>query len=437
MTDNEAHKVVIVGGGAGGLELACKLGRKFGPQHVVLIDKDGGHIWKPSLHEVAAGTLDIHREGLSYFMLAKDCGFTFVLGEFETLDRQSRTVHVKAVVSDTQQEIFPARDIPYDTLVLAVGSKSNFFNTPGAEEFAIALDSTQEAERFRLRLLHEIVAASRRKADDPGHVLHIGIVGGGATGVELAAELLEAFSDSVFYGIHTLQPGKDIRILLLEGGQRILSALPEKMSAAAQQLLIDRGVAVKTSVRVAAVERDALVDSEGNRYPAQLCVWAAGIKAPDFLAGLGLGANRVGQIVVDGSLRTTDPAIFAFGDCAQAPWVGTERHLPARAQVAHQQADFLLETMAKRIRGERPAGTREFRFRDYGSLVSVGHSRGVGSLMGVLSGKNWFVEGMLARLMYMSLHLMHHWAVLGPVRTGLLAIGRLLLKRSAPRVKLH
>lgn len=437
MTDNRTHRVVIVGGGAGGLELACKLGRKFGPRHVALIDKDGDHIWKPSLHEVAAGTLDIHREGLSYFMLARDCGFTFILGELSGLDREARIAHVNAVLSDTRQEVFPAREIPYDTLVLAVGSKSNFFNTPGAAEFAIALDSTAEAERFRLRLLHEIVAASRRKDQDPDHVLHIGIVGGGATGVELAAELLEAFSDSVFYGLHALQPGKDIRIILLEGGERILSALPEKMSAAAQQLLIDRGVAVKTSVRVAAVEADALVDGEGHRYPAQLCVWAAGIKAPELLAQLGLETNRIGQVVVDGSLRTADPAIFAFGDCAQAPWAGTGRSLPARAQVAHQQANFLLDAMRDRIRGAAPSKPREFRFRDYGSLVSVGHNRGVGSLMGVLSGKNWFVEGMLARLMYMSLHLMHHRAVLGPLRTGLLAIGRLLLKRSAPRVKLH
>lgn len=440
MTEAQSHKVVIVGGGAGGLELAAKLGRKFGPDHVVLVDKSGGHIWKPSLHEVAAGTLDIHREGLSYFMLAKDCGFTFILGELDAVDRDAASIRLKPVLTDLNEEIFPARTLHYDTLVLAVGSKSNFFGTPGAKAFAIALDSTEEAERFRLHLLHELVSAYRRKASDPAHVLNIGIVGGGATGVELAAELLESFKDLVFYGLN-LDPHKDVRITLLEGADRILSALPPKMSAAAHELLVSRGITVKTSVRVAEVQQDALIDSDGHRYPVDVCVWAAGIEAPPLLKEFGLETNRLNQLIVDESLRTSDPAIFAMGDCAQAPWDGKDRPLPARAQVAHQQATFLLATLEQRITGRRTAGKeasrRRFRFKDYGSLVSVGHNRGIGSLMGVLSGKNWFVEGWLARLMYMSLHLMHHLAVLGPVRTGTLAVGRLLMKRGAPRVKLH
>jgi NADH dehydrogenase len=436
MTDIDEHRVVVVGGGAGGLELAAKLGRKFGPNHVLLVDKADGHIWKPSLHEVAAGTLDIHREGLSYFMLAKDCGFTFIYGELQSIDRQGKQLLLKPVYSAAHEEIFPARSQPYDTLVLAVGSKSNFFGTPGAAEFAIALDSTEEAERFRQRLLHELVMADRRKSVEPDYVLDIGIVGGGATGVELAAELLEACADAAFYGLNKLKPGTDIRITLLEGSDRILSALPEKMSAAAHKLLVERGVAVQTSVRVAEVRQDALIDSEGRSYPVDLCVWAAGIEAPAFLKELGLETNRINQVVVDAGLHTSDPSIYAMGDCAQAPWHGEQGALPARAQVAHQQASFLMAEMEQRIRGGH-GQKRIFRFRDYGSLVSVGHSKGVGSLMGVLSGKNWFVEGLLARLMYMSLHLMHHLAVLGPLRTGALALGRLLAKRGAPRVKLH
>ncbi|NYT45989.1 NAD(P)/FAD-dependent oxidoreductase [Pollutimonas thiosulfatoxidans] len=431
------HQVVIVGGGAGGLELAARLGRKFGPRHVVLIDRSDAHIWKPSLHEVAAGTLDIHREGLSYFMLAKDCGFTFVLGEVEAVDSKARQVQIKPVYADTGEEIFSSRTLPYHTLVMSVGSKSNFFGTPGAAEHAIALDSTAEAERFRLKLLHLLVAANRRKADDPSLQLNIGIVGGGATGVELAAELLEALDDAVFYGLNQLDPKRDIRIVLLEGADRILSALPPKMSAAAQRLLEDRGVTVRTSVRVAAVGEHELTDAEGRSYPVDLCVWAAGIKAPAWLRDLGLETNRVNQLVVDRYLRTTDPDIYAIGDCAQAPWQGQEGALPARAQVAHQQVGYLIDVLDARIRGAEDRPAKGFRFRDYGSLVSVGHSRGVGSLMGVLSGKSWFVEGLLARWMYMSLHLMHHFAVLGPVRTATLAIGRLLTKRGAPRVKLH
>ncbi len=436
MKQTGSHKVVIVGGGAGGLELAAKLGKKFGPEHVFLVDKAGDHIWKPSLHEVAAGTLDIHREGLSYFMLAKDKGFTFIFGEVTHVDRDARLIQLKPVFSDQNIEIFPARNLHYDTLVLAVGSKSNFFGTPGAAEHAIALDSTDEAERFRLRLLHQLVTANQKKTERADYVLKIGIVGGGATGVELAAELRESCADAIFYGLNSLDPQNDIQITLLEGSDRILSALPEKMSSAAQQLLIDRGIQVKTSVRVARVEPDALYDADGVRYPVDLCVWAAGIEAPVFLKQLRLETNRINQLVVDRSLRTADPAVFVMGDCAQVPWDDTTRFLPARAQVAHQQANFLLPVMTRRIQGLQ-FEQGHFRFRDYGSLVSVGHSRGVGSLMGVLSGKSWFVEGLLARTMYMSLHLMHHLAILGLARTSALALGRILMKRGAPRVKLH
>jgi NADH dehydrogenase len=430
-----AHKVVIIGGGAGGLELAAKLGRQFGPAHVVLVDKSAYHIWKPSLHEVAAGTLDIHREGLSYAMLAKDCGFTYVHGEVTQIDREARTIEIKALDDEKGVQLLPGRSLAYNTLVMAVGSKCNFFNTPGAAEFAVALDSTSQAESFRLRLLRALMTADQIKAANADHKVHIAIVGGGATGVELAAELTEACVDIAYYGLTHLDPRKDVCITILEGAPRILAPLPEKLSIAAHELLSQRGVTIKTKVRVASVAESDVSDTEGNRYPADLCVWAAGIEAPAFLAGLGLPVNRINQLIVDSGMRSEDPDIFAFGDCAQVKWFD-DKFLPARAQVAHQQATFLCKALSARIKGE-PVPTRAFEFHDHGSLVSVGQNQGVGSLMGVLLGKSLFVEGLIARLMYMSLHLMHHMAFLGAVRTSMLAIGRLFLRRSAPRVKLH
>lgn len=430
-----ARKVVIIGGGAGGLELAAKLGRQFGPRQIILVDKSAYHIWKPSLHEVAAGTLDIHREGLSYAMLAKDCGFTYVHGEVVHIDRATQTILVKALDSEQGVQLLPGRSLQYDTLVLAVGSKCNFFNTPGAAEHAVALDSTSQAESFRMRLLRAMMTADQAKASDPEHKVHIAIVGGGATGVELAAELTEACADIAYYGLTHLDPSKDVCITILEGAPRILAPLPEKLSIAAHSLLTQRGVNVKTKVRVASVSADAVCDTEGNRFPADLCVWAAGIEAPAFLADLGLPVNRINQLVVDANMRSEDPNVFAFGDCAQVKWF-EDKFLPARAQVAHQQASFLCAVLSASLKGQ-PAPKQAFQFHDHGSLVSVGQSQGVGSLMGVLLGKSLFVEGLIARLMYMSLHLMHHMAFLGAVRTGMLAVGRLFLSRSAPRVKLH
>lgn len=429
----DVYKLVIVGGGAGGLELAVKLGRRFGPEHIILVDRSTFHIWKPSLHEVAAGTLDSYREGLSYFMLAKDHGFTFMAGEMSHMDLGAKTIALEPVMAGGR-EIFPARNVAYDTAVLAVGSGSNFFNTPGAKEFAIAIDSTEQAEYFRQRLLQEAARVNRCKK--AGCVLNIAIVGGGATGVELAAELVEACAEFAFYGLDQFESTSDVKISLLEGAPRLLSALPQKMSDAARQLLLDRGIDVKTSVKVVSVAANGLSDARGDYYPADLCVWAAGIEVPVFLTRLGLTVNRLNQLVVDASLRTSDPAVFAMGDCAQAPWNGEGRFVPARAQAAHQQADFLLPVLAALIQG-RDTGKPVFKFHDYGSLVSIGRRRGLGSLMGVFWGKNWFVEGLLARIMYMNLHLMHHLAVLGFLRTGFLAIGRLLLKRNTPRVKLH
>lgn len=239
------HRVVIVGGGAGGLELAAKLGRRFGPRHVVLVDSSTDHIWKPSLHEVAAGTLDIHREGLSYAMLAKDSGFSFIHGELLNVDRIARNIHLAAVHDDEQHEIFPERHVAYDTLVLAVGSRSNFFGTPGAREYAVVLDSTEQAERFRKLFLRKLVRTTYQPAGS-SEPLEIAIVGGGATGVELAAELVEATKNIHYYGLQDTDPTRSVRITLLEGAVRILAALPPKMSTAAQGLLEERGIRVKT-----------------------------------------------------------------------------------------------------------------------------------------------------------------------------------------------
>ena len=430
--------IVVVGGGAGGLELACKLGRKLGPAKVTLVDSRLYHIWKPSLHEVAAGTLDIHQEGLSYQMLAHDNGFTFVYGPMTGLDKGERRLSVGAILGPGGEEVLPERTIEYAALVIAVGSTSNYFNVPGAREHTISLNATEDAEQFSLRLLRLLAMAEQRKGE--GHLdangIDIVIIGGGATGVELAAELREASGVYASYGFRHLHPSRDVRLTLLEGAPRILAPLPERVSAAALKLLQERGIAVVTDCRVAAIEAGAVIDADGTRYHADLCVWAAGIKAPDLLAKLGLPLARAGQLEVDSFLRVTgESAIYAFGDCAAC--IDRDGHpVPPRAQAAHQQADFLVDLLLRQAQGKE-APKLGYAYRDYGSLVSFGQSTTVGSLMGALKGLSWFVEGYFARLMYISLHLLHHRAVLGAVRTGVLAMARFLIRRTTPLVKLH
>jgi NADH dehydrogenase len=434
-------KIVIVGGGAGGLELACKLGRKLGAEAVALVDCRLFHIWKPSLHEVAAGTLDVHQEGLSYQMLAHDNGFTFVYGPLLALDAARRRLTVGAIYSGDgadparREEVLPQRQVGYDSLVLAVGSTSNYFGVPGAADHTISLNATEDAERFRLTLLKLLTQAELQKDTRPEAGVDIVIIGGGATGVELAAELREASGVYATYGFRRLRAERDVRITLLEGAPRILAPLPEKVSSAALALLRQRAVKVVTDTRVTAVGADAVTAGEVV-YPAHIVVWAAGIQAPDFLRELGLPTVKSGQVEVGGNLAVTgSDHIFALGDCAAC--TGPDGKLvPPRAQAAHQQADYLFDTFMRQHAG-KPPPARPYVYRDYGSLVSFGQTTTVGSLMGSLKGLSWFVDGFVARLMYVSLHLLHHRAVLGTVRTGVLALARFLIKRTTPLVKLH
>jgi len=427
---------VIVGGGAGGLELACKLGRKLGPASVVLVESRLVHIWKPSLHEVAAGTLDPNQEGLSYQMLAHDNGFSFVYGAMTGLDSAHRLVTVGPINTERAEQVLPERAIGYASLVLAVGSTANHFGVPGAEQHTISLNATEDAERFRLTLLRLLTMAELRKSEGRAAGVDVVIIGGGATGVELAAELREASGVYASYGFHHLQPMRDVRITLLEGAPRILAPLPERVAAAALKLLGKRAITVVSGCRVTAIEPGKVTDREGNVYPADLCVWAAGIKAPGFLGTLGLPTAKGGQLAVDAFLRVKGfDGIYALGDCA-ACTDGDGKPVPPRAQAAHQQADFLADALLRQAAGKAPRD-KPYVYRDYGSLVSFGRTSGVGSLMGSLKGLSWFVEGFFARMMYTSLHLLHHKAVLGALRTGVLALARFLIKRTTPLVKLH
>lgn len=428
-------RIVIVGGGAGGLELAARLGRRHGPHAVTLIDSRPYHIWKPSLHEVAAGTLDIHQEGLSYLVLAHICHFSFILGPMLNIDRAAKTLTVGALNGPEGKEIIPERTVPYDTLVMAIGSKANFFGTPGAQEHAVTLDNVEAAETFRLQILEAMVRVDQAKASNPAAHLNLVIVGGGATGVELAVELREASHVVSAYSLSSFDPKQDLSITLIEGAPRILAALPERISEAAHNRLESLNIHVETGCAVASVAADHVSTRDGRRFDADLCLWAAGIQAPALLEKLTLPLHRNGQILVDEHLRTPDPAIYAMGDCAAAPW--TEgRLVPARAQAAHQQASYLARHFDAQIKGEQP-DNKPYVYEDHGSLVSLGQDAGVGSLMGKLTGRGLFLSGMLARLMYMSLHLMHHRAILGVSRTISLALARLLVRRTHSRVKLH
>lgn len=433
----DLSSILIVGGGAGGLELACKLGRKFGPDRVTLIDAKMYHIWKPSLHEVAAGTLDIHQEGLSYPMLAHNNGFNFVLGAMQGLNTERKEVQVAAVRDDVGDEVLPPRVLQFGTLVISVGSQSNYFGVKGAQDYTISLDGPQQAENFRLRMLKQLATLDQRKKDEPDARLNIVIIGAGATGVELAAELREASHVHSRYGFQRINAAEDVTITILEGAPSILPVLPDSVSSAALRLLEERHIKVVNNCKVVEISPKQVEDANGVRYKADLCVWAAGIKAPSWLAELGLPVNKNNQLEVQGDLRVKGQSdIFSLGDCAACIQPDGSM-VPPRAQSAHQQADYIYKILLNEERGKAPS-SKPYLYKDHGSLVSLGSRSSVGSLMGGLfKASSMFVEGFFARSMYASLHLMHHYAVLGGLKTFLLAVARFLVKRATPLVKLH
>jgi NADH dehydrogenase len=422
--------VVVVGGGAGGLELASRLGRKLGSRHgrekVLLVDRSAFHIWKPTLHEVAAGTLDVHQEGLSYMVLARRNHFSFAMGDLATLDAERRSLALSEIRDADGQVVVPARTLSFTWLVLALGSGSNSFGTPGIEH-AYLLENVRDAQHFHTDWLN----ACARAAFSPARVLGVAIVGGGATGVELSAELIEAHAEML--GSLGREQHFRLDITLVEGGPRILGGLPEKISDQARLALERKQVRVRTGTRVTQISRAALHTPEGE-IAADLIVWAAGIKAAEANARLGLAVNALNQFVVNERLETSSPHILALGDCAACPWQ-EGKLVPARAQAAHQQADYLTQVLAARLEEREVA--QPFVYRDFGSLVSLGDNKGVGNLMGGLMGRNFFVEGLIAKWMYMSLHLMHHRAILGMGKTAVLALARLLQQRVSGRLKLH
>jgi len=432
-------QIVIVGGGAAGLELAAKLGRRYGRKHhdIILVDRTRTHIWKPLLHEVATGSLDANMDEVGYRSHCHRWGYRYFYGTLASIDRTARQVNLAPVNDDKGKEVVAAHTIRYDYLVLAYGSVTNDFGTPGVAENCTFLDSHKQADAFRDRLLDQCLRVSRAMTASPSDNarVRIAIVGGGATGVELAAELFNAAEALGYYGLEVFD-GSRLEVTLIEAGPRILPALPERLAAAAHHELEALGVRVLTDTQVTASTAHGMDTRQGEVITADLQVWAAGVKAVSIAGGLdGLELARSGQVVVHPTLQSvTDERIFAMGDCAFCMLPGAERPVPPRAQAAHQMADVVFDNLKRLMTDKAPA---PFVYKDHGSLVSLSRFSTVGSLMGNLVGGKLAVEGRLARFIYLSLYRMHLIAIHGWIKgAALIAVGH-VNRIVRPRLKLH
>lgn len=434
---NAIPRIVIVGGGAGGLILASLLGRKLGKKgkaQITLVDAQLTHIWKPLLHEVAAGSLNPYEDELNYFAQGKRNGFIFQPGKMTGLDRDNKTILLDDMQDDAGGKLLDARSIAYDYLVIAVGSIANDFGTPGARQHCIYLDTRKQAERFHRTLLSHYYRA-KATGDSKGR-LGIAIIGAGATGVELAAEVHHAAEVLTRYGLDEIKPA-DVDITLLEAADRVLPALSEHISDAVQQELRHIGVNVMVGEKVTEITDSGIATASGAFIPAQIRVWSAGVQAPEILRGLGgLSNDRGNTLLVNEWLRTDDPAIFAFGDCASCTTrtvKGETVRVPPRAQTAFLQAQWLAKALPQMMAGKTPEA---FIYRDYGSLISLSTHTTIGRLMGNLTG-SINVEGRAARLAYLFLYRKHQAALYGWLRMLVFVIKDVLGRSFGPKLKMH
>ncbi len=437
--DPSLHRVVIVGGGAAGLQLATRLGEQLGKckaASITLVDRSRMHVWKPLLHEVAAGTLDSDVDAIAFIEHAVKHGYRYRIGALHGIDRKRKRIFVEPSFDDAGQQVTPRRMLGYDTLVIAVGSVCNDFGIEGASQHAIALDAPDQARRFNRDMINACLRANAQYEPLRPGQLHCVIVGGGATGCELAAELHKSMRDVAAHGLDRIDFDRLIRLTLIEASTRILAPLPESVALPTHRMLESLGIRVLVGRRVTALDVDGVTLDGGEYLPAELKVWAAGIKAPDFLRTLdGLETDVVNRLVVRDTLQTTlDDDIFAIGDCAACTLPGMSAAVPPRAQSAHQMAAAVQRSIGNRVRGRPPL---PFRYRDFGSLVNLSAYGTFGSLLGASAGRSVSVRGALARLMYRSLYRMHLNVVQGPVKTALDSITGLIARRTRPRVKLH
>ena len=429
------HGVVVVGGGAAGLELVTGLGDPGRRQRarVELVESCRTHLWKPMLHEVAAGSMDPGQYEVDYLAQAYWHGFHYRFGEMIGLDHSTRKVHLAATFNDEGLEISPPRSVGYDTLVIAIGSVINDFGTPGVAEHTVPLETAAQAARFHRRLVNACIHADAQEGQVQPGQLHVAIVGAGATGTELAAELHRAAREMVAFGLDHIDLERDIRLLNEAKASPVRIAGPHLRGNAS--FAEKMGIEVRTGARVIEVTAEGLRLADGSFIPSELVVWAAGVKAPEVLRHLdGLDVNRINQLVVEPTLQTRDPDIFAIGDCAACPRPGEPTPVPPRAQAAHQEANHMLRQIERRLRGEP---LRPYTYRDFGSLVWLGKYTTVGNLMGFLVGRSIFIEGLFVKAMYTSLHPLHERALHGTPRTLLQLLVRSLSHGTGPRVKLH
>lgn len=419
-----ARPVVIVGGGAGGSELAVRLASD-GHDNIRLIDRDETHVWKPRIHELAAGLRRGHVDELGYAGLAERWGFAFELGDLIGIDPAQCAITLAAVHDREGHTLVPERSVEYRALVLALGGVTPDLGVEGVLEHALMLDTPRDAEHLARRFSALLLAHARGVEN---RALDIVIVGSGATGVELGAHLA---TDAVSTSLAPRSALPEIRIRIVEAADTFMPGMDDDVRQAIGKRLTDAGVTIETGQQISKVTAHAVETDGGDQFPADLTVWATGRVGPPVAEDIeALSTHKKRQWRVHQTLQSLNSDhIFAFGDCACID----DDPAPPTAQAASDQAAHLADQLPRYLAGETPAA---FAFTDKGTLLSLGGAGSVGAVRGWLSD-DIQIRGRLARAAYRGLQRQHQLLLLGRVYGSIEIVSDMLGQAAGPRMKIY
>ena len=388
------HRVVILGGGFAGLNAAQKL--KRAPVDVTLIDRRNFHLFQPLMYQVATGSLSPGEIAAPLRgVLSRQKNAQVLLGETVDIEPDAKRIILRDGAA-----------FDYDSLIVATGSKTSYYGNEAWRRWAPSLKTVEEATAIRHKILYAFEWAERAATEEEARAwLSFVIVGAGATGMELAGALAEIANETLKSDFRKINP-REARIILMEGGNRVLPAYPEDLSAKAEKLVKSLGVAVMKGVMVTDINESGVTYKHGDaveKLAARTVLWAGGITMTEFGRRLGertrSESDRSGRIKVNPDLTTVNyPDIFITGDLAQVAGPNG-KPLPGVAQVAIQGGAYAAKVIRARVSGEKPPPP--FKYFDKGDMAVIGRAAAVANIFG------FHVSGLPAWLLWLFVHLMY------------------------------
>jgi NADH dehydrogenase len=386
MESRRLPEVVIIGGGFGGLNAASSLANR--PVNITVVDRRNHHTFQPLLYQVATAGLSPGEIAAPIRgILKKSKRVRVLMAEVKGFDLQSKQVH-----------FVDGSAISYDYLVVASGATHSYFGHPEWEQLAPGLKTVEDATEIRRRVLLAYELAERKAfLTGRAEAIHFVIVGGGPTGVELAGTLAEIARNTIAKDFDWINP-RDTKILLIEGGPRVLPHYPEDLSRSAERQLRHLGVEIMDKTVVTAIEPGYVKVGE-TVYPSTVTLWAAGVAASPLGRALGVPTDKAGRVIVNQDLSVPEhPEIFVIGDLANIVDKKTGQPLPGLAPVAMQEGRHVAKNIALELR-QKPR--EPFHYRDKGTMATIGRGAAIADL-----GRFHF-SGFIAWMMWLFVHLMY------------------------------